>query len=82
MYHIYRQDFLELVDAGENHRAFQCLMKRLKPLEDISESQSPHEMKELCYLLTCKAVAESDLFRYYNNYTYCLLAFYLYSFIL
>eukprot|EP01041_Mallomonas_annulata_P009082 gene9082-18819_t len=66
-YHLHRQEYLELIDAGEHHRAFTFLSKRLKPLEDIADAQSPNELKELSYLLTCKSVSESQTFRKWKN---------------
>lgn len=39
LYHILRQQYLELIDNGEHERAYSFLMKHLKPLEDISVSQ-------------------------------------------
>jgi hypothetical protein len=39
LYYILRQQFLELIDNGEQERAFPFLVKHLKPLEDIAVSQ-------------------------------------------
>ena len=39
LYYILRQQFLELIDNGEQDRAFPFLVKHLKPLEDIAVSQ-------------------------------------------
>ena len=63
-YLVHRQEYLELIDSGDQHRAFSYLSKKLKPYEDISVAQHSNEMKELCYLLTCKSVSESDHFRF------------------
>jgi hypothetical protein len=73
-YHLLRQEYFELIHAGEFQRAFAFLTKHLKPLEDIADTHRSHdhkhshsnghsEFKELCYLLSCKSVKESDSFR-------------------
>ena len=51
LYAAYRLQFLELLDGGEQHKAFTQLTKRLKPLESCAPS--PAEFRDLCYLLTC-----------------------------
>eukprot|EP00965_Chrysotila_dentata_P145756 4815186-Pleurochrysis_carterae.AAC.1 len=56
LYSVYRQQYLELVESGEYHKAFSHLTKRLKPLESCAPSLE--EFKDLCYLLTCKSVQE------------------------
>mmetsp|Transcript_16902 Transcript_16902/g.25475 ORF Transcript_16902/g.25475 Transcript_16902/m.25475 type:complete len:708 (+) Transcript_16902:82-2205(+) len=72
IYHILRQQYLELIDIGDHERAYSFLMKHLKPLEDIAiaQGQGGNEFKELCYLLTCKSVGESDhhTFRRWKHY--------------
>lgn len=74
LYYILRQQFLELIDNGEQERAFPFLVKHLKPLEDIAVSQGAQgevsEFKELCYLLTCSAIgeAEGSFFRDWKHY--------------
>ena len=42
---------------------FYCLQTHLKPFEDVAASQFPNDFKELCYLLSCKSLAESELYR-------------------
>jgi len=56
LYAAYRLQFLELLDGGEQHKAFTQLTKRLKPLESCAPS--PAEFRDLCYLLTCRSVHE------------------------
>jgi hypothetical protein len=63
LYQLYRQEYLELIEASEYQLAFAFLRGRLKPYEDIANAQGRDEFKELCFLLSCKSVAESDLFR-------------------
>ena len=64
LYYILRQQYLELIDNGEQERAFPFLIKHLKPLEDIAVSQrsksEESEFKDLCYLLTCTAIGEAE----------------------
>jgi hypothetical protein len=67
LYHLYREEYLELLGSSEYQLALAFLRTRLKPLEDIADSQGRDEFKELCYLLSCKSVAESDTFRYSMN---------------
>ena len=57
LYAAYRLQFLELLDGGEQHKAFTQLTKRLKPLESCAPS--PAEFRDLCYLLTCRSVHEA-----------------------
>ncbi|KAA8493639.1 putative WD repeat-containing protein [Porphyridium purpureum] len=59
-YAVCRQQFLELIDAQEHQKAFALLNKRLKPLEAYSLRSG--EFAELCYLLTCKSVADVPSF--------------------
>ncbi|CAI5714456.1 unnamed protein product [Peronospora destructor] len=65
LYAVCKQEYLELIDRQEYQKAFTFLTTHLKPLENIAvaSSSSRHEFKELCYLLTCKAVGESSAFR-------------------
>ncbi|RLN97014.1 hypothetical protein BBJ28_00021380 [Nothophytophthora sp. Chile5] len=65
LYAVCKQEYLELIDRQESQKAFTFLTTHLKPLEKVAAatSSSRHEFKELCYLLTCKAVGEADAFR-------------------
>lgn len=87
-YHLFRQQYVELIDAGDRDTAFRFLNDNIKPLEHVSSAQVFYaqvanyfncdlgfiwqgpsgycEFKELCYLLTCKAVGEAEgpFFRY------------------
>lgn len=65
LYAVCKQEYLELIDRQEYQKAFTFLTTHLKPLEKVAAatSSSRYEFKELCYLLTCKAVGESDAFR-------------------
>ncbi|TYZ57956.1 hypothetical protein PybrP1_002025 [[Pythium] brassicae (nom. inval.)] len=63
LYALCKQEYLELIDRQEYQKAFTFLTTHLKPLEKISALASRGEFKELCYLLTCKSVAEVDAFR-------------------
>ncbi|KAI9919543.1 hypothetical protein PsorP6_017794 [Peronosclerospora sorghi] len=65
LYAVCKQEYLELIDRQEYQKAFTFLTTHLKPLEKVAvaTSSSRHEFKELCYLLTCKAVGESNAFR-------------------
>ena len=58
IYHLNRIEYLELIESSQYEHALVYLMNHLKPLEDIAESQSKHEFKELCYLLSCKSVSD------------------------
>lgn len=60
-YAVYRQQFLELIEAQEIHNAFSIMQHRLKDLE--AYARTPEEFRDLCYLLTCKSVAEAHSFR-------------------
>lgn len=60
-YTVYRQQYLELVEAQETQKAFTLLVHRLKQLE--THAHTPEEFRDLCYLLTCKSVAEAPSFR-------------------
>ena len=65
IYAVCKQEYLELIDRQEYQKAFTFLTTHLKPMEKVAvaSSSSRHEFKELCYLLTCKAVGESSAFR-------------------
>ncbi|CAH0517739.1 unnamed protein product [Peronospora belbahrii] len=65
LYAVCKQEYLELIDRQEYQKAFTFLTAHLKPLEKvaIASNSSRQEFKELCYLLTCKAVGESNAFR-------------------
>jgi WD40 repeat protein len=58
LYALYRQQFLELIERHETEKAYVVLMKRLKPLEGHAP-RGPAELRDLCYLLTCKSVHEA-----------------------
>lgn len=60
-YAVYRQQFLELVEAQDSQKAFSLLQLRLKELEAYAHAAD--EFRDLCYLLTCKSVAEAPSFR-------------------
>lgn len=63
LYALCKQEYLELIDRQEYQKAFTFLTTHLKPLEKISTLANRGEFKDLCYLLTCKSVAEVDAFR-------------------
>jgi len=58
LYCVYKQQYLELVDRQEYQKAFTYLTKKLKPFE--KQRSHPEEFKDLCYLLTCKSIADVD----------------------
>mmetsp|Transcript_92 Transcript_92/g.252 ORF Transcript_92/g.252 Transcript_92/m.252 type:complete len:620 (-) Transcript_92:93-1952(-) len=58
LYCVYKQQYLELVDRQEYQKAFTYLTKKLKPFE--KQRAHPEEFKDLCYLLTCKSIADVD----------------------
>ncbi|CAM9749876.1 unnamed protein product, partial [Ascophyllum nodosum] len=62
LYAAYRQEYLELIERQEFQKAFSFLNRRLKPVEAIAAS-TPNEFLNLCYLLTCKSVADAPHFR-------------------
>lgn len=67
LYLLYRQEFLELIQAQQTQRALAFLNKRLKPLEAHLKERDGVEVQEgefaeLCYLLTCRSVRDSRLF--------------------
>jgi hypothetical protein len=53
------EQYLELIEGQEYQKAFTHLTKRLKPLEGSAASEG--EFRDLCYLLTCKCVADRQL---------------------
>lgn len=60
-YAVHRQQYLELIEAQERQKAFSILQNRLRELE--SHAHTRDEFRDLCYLLTCKSVAEASSFR-------------------
>lgn len=60
LYAMYRQQYLELIDSQQPQKALQMLTKKLKPLERFAQSKT--DFRDLCYLLTCQSVTESDQF--------------------
>lgn len=65
LYAIYKQQYLEMIDSGEQQKAFSFLTKRLKPLESLQST--PEEFRDLCYLLTCKSVQDAPSFRTWED---------------
>jgi COMPASS component SWD3 len=65
LYQVHKQAFLEFIELGDYDRALKCLTQRLKPLE--SYVANANEFKELCYVLTCKSVQQSDAFRHWDG---------------
>ncbi|ORZ29211.1 WD40-repeat-containing domain protein [Catenaria anguillulae PL171] len=61
LYALYKQQFLELIEHHEVHKAFTFLTKRLKPLEAFQATAD--EFRDLCYLLTAKSVHDAPAFR-------------------
>eukprot|EP00171_Calliarthron_tuberculosum_P012152 IDg12152t1 len=59
-YAVYRQQFLELIDSQETARAFTVLTTHLKELESCAACTG--EFRDLCYLLSCKTVADAPAF--------------------
>lgn len=60
LYAIYKQQFLEHIEHREFQKAFTFLNKRLKPLEHYQPH--PSEFRDLCYLLSAKAVTDAPSF--------------------
>eukprot|EP00291_Cryptomonas_curvata_P002499 CAMPEP_0172180908 /NCGR_PEP_ID=MMETSP1050-20130122/17517_1 /TAXON_ID=233186 /ORGANISM="Cryptomonas curvata, Strain CCAP979/52" /LENGTH=280 /DNA_ID=CAMNT_0012854119 /DNA_START=42 /DNA_END=881 /DNA_ORIENTATION=+ len=58
LFYVYKQQYLELIDRQEFQKAFTYLTKKLKPFE--GQHSQPEEFKNLCYLLTCKSIADVD----------------------
>ncbi|RKP01996.1 hypothetical protein CXG81DRAFT_2085, partial [Caulochytrium protostelioides] len=65
LYAAYKQQYLEYVEHRELQKAFGHLTKRLKPLEHLQAT--PHEFRDLCYLLTAKAVQDAPSFRHWEG---------------
>nr|CAG8501963.1 2192_t:CDS:10 [Entrophospora candida] len=61
LYAVYKQQYLEYIEHQETQKAFTFLNKRLKPLEYLQTR--PNEFKDLCYLLTAKAVYDAPSFK-------------------
>ncbi|CAH1757289.1 3663_t:CDS:10 [Entrophospora sp. SA101] len=61
LYAVYKQQYLEYIEHQETQKAFTFLNKRLKPLEYLQTR--PNEFKDLCYLLTAKAVHDAPSFK-------------------
>ncbi|KAG9296188.1 hypothetical protein G9A89_014780 [Geosiphon pyriformis] len=61
LYAVYKQQYLEYIEHQEMQKAFTFLNKRLKPLEHLQ--MTPNEFKDLCYLLTAKAVHDAPSFK-------------------
>ncbi len=59
---VFGQEYLELIERQEYQKAFAYLNRRLKPMEGTAAS-TPNEFLSLCYLLTCKSVADAPHFR-------------------
>eukprot|EP01063_Lacrimia_lanifica_P031782 TRINITY_DN530_c2_g1_i1.p2 TRINITY_DN530_c2_g1~~TRINITY_DN530_c2_g1_i1.p2 ORF type:complete len:558 (+),score=164.67 TRINITY_DN530_c2_g1_i1:50-1723(+) len=55
-YSVLKQQFLEHIDGGDGHKAYQLLKKKLKPLE---AEAAPGEFQALTYLLSCNSVRDS-----------------------
>ncbi|PWZ01158.1 WD40 repeat-like protein [Testicularia cyperi] len=60
LYAVYKQQFLEHIEHREFQKAFTFLNKRLKPLEHYQPH--PSEFRDLCYLLSAKAVTDAPSF--------------------
>ncbi|KAN0036022.1 hypothetical protein ACTA71_005320 [Dictyostelium dimigraforme] len=65
LYAVYKQAYLELIEKQEHQKAFSYLNKRLKPLE--GRQNNADEFKDLCYLLTCRSVQESNSFKNWDG---------------
>lgn len=64
-YLLYKQTYLELISRNEHQKALHYLFKYIKPLEEVCEQHFPGEFKELCYLLSVKAVHNSPYFQHW-----------------
>ena len=60
LYAVYKQQFLEHIEHREFQKGFTFLNKRLKPLEHYQPH--PSEYRDLCYLLSAKAVTDAPSF--------------------
>ncbi|KAJ2402820.1 hypothetical protein GGI23_000438 [Coemansia sp. RSA 2559] len=65
LYNVYKQQYLELIDDNESQKAFTTLTKHLKPLESQQSFQG--EFRDLCYLLTTKAIQDAPAFRNWDG---------------
>ncbi|KAJ1909258.1 hypothetical protein H4219_006429 [Mycoemilia scoparia] len=65
LYHVYKQQYLELIEDGEIQKAFTILNRRLKPLE--MQQLCGGEFRDLCYLLTAKSIQDSPTFRNWDG---------------
>ncbi|KAJ2520744.1 hypothetical protein H4217_001845 [Coemansia sp. RSA 1939] len=65
LYSVYKQQYLELIDDNESQKAFTTLTKHLKPLESQQAFQG--EFRDLCYLLTTKAIQDAPAFRNWDG---------------
>ncbi|TPX53632.1 hypothetical protein SeMB42_g00650 [Synchytrium endobioticum] len=61
LYAMYKVQYLEYIEHNETQKAFTFLNKRLKPLEHLQTT--PTEFRDLCYLLTAKAVTDVPSFK-------------------
>lgn len=59
-YAVYRQQFLECIDGHDHSKAYEVLTTRLKELEWCAASTG--EFRDLCYLLSCRAVTDARAF--------------------
>ena len=69
LYAVYKQEYLELIDAQQTDQAFAYLNARLKPLENLSNASGRGEFADLCYLLTCKSVRDARSFASWQGAT-------------
>eukprot|EP00762_Andalucia_godoyi_P008230 ANDGO_02958.mRNA.1 Protein will die slowly len=53
LFAVYRQQFLELCEAGDHAKALQVLVRRIKPLESVVHET---EFQRLCALITARGV--------------------------
>eukprot|EP00127_Corallochytrium_limacisporum_P004142 Clim_evm87s157 gene=Clim_evmTU87s157 len=60
LFAIYRQQYLENIEASEYQKSLLFLNKKLKPLESVCPAKQFHD---LCYLLACKNLHDSPEFR-------------------
>ncbi|PKC08099.1 WD40 repeat-like protein [Rhizophagus irregularis] len=61
LYAVYKQQYLEYIEHQEIQKAFTFLNRRLKPLEHLQTTSN--EFKDMCYLLTAKAVHDAPSFK-------------------
>lgn len=60
MYAVHKQCYLEYLERREIQHGFTYLTKRIKPFEAIIPAD---EMRDLCYVLTCRSVQDAPSFR-------------------